>query len=225
MSTSRNVETPAGFTPADVYFVVFRHKWKIILLTLLGLAAAAGFYFTRQPQYQSDAELYIRYVTDNRPVNPSDNNSRFASLIDPAMSGANIINTEMQILGSLDLAKQVATNFGAEKILAKYGGGKDLTAAAGVVRSGLKVVPIRDSADIMVTFRHADPDVVGPVLGELIKDYQDMHVKIHRPIGMSDETLLDQADQLRMQISQTEEAMRDAKTNAGIISVGDAEIV
>ena len=37
------------------------------VLTLLGLAAAAVFYFTRQPLYQSDAELFIRYVSDNRP--------------------------------------------------------------------------------------------------------------------------------------------------------------
>jgi uncharacterized protein involved in exopolysaccharide biosynthesis len=109
MSTSRNLDTPAGFSPGDFYFVVFRHKWKIVLLTLIGLAAAACFYFTRQPLYQSDAELYIRYVTDNRPLNPSDNNSRSTSLIDPSQNGANVLNSEMQILGSLDIAKQVAT--------------------------------------------------------------------------------------------------------------------
>ena len=223
MNASRNLETPAGFTPADLYFVVFRHKWIIIALTLLGVAAATAFYFTRRPVYQSEAELYVRYVTDNRPMNPSDNNSRSAALLDPAQSGANIINTEMQILGSLDLAELVASNYGPEKILAKYGGGKDPIAAAGVVHGNLKVTPVRDSADILVTFSHPDIEVVGPVLGELIHDYQDMHVKIHRPIGMSDDTLSYQISQLSLQISQTEEAMRNAKTNAGIISIADAQ--
>ena len=55
MSASRNVETAAGFSPADIYFVVFRHKWKIVVLTLLGLATAAAVYFVKQPLYQSDA--------------------------------------------------------------------------------------------------------------------------------------------------------------------------
>ena len=203
--------------------MVFRHKGKIILLTLLGLAAAAAFYFLRQPLYQSDAELFIRYVTDNRPLNPSEGNARLSSMIDPNQNGANVMNSEMQILGSLDLAKQVAANFGAEKILAKAGGGKDLAAAAAMVRAGLKVEPVRDSADIYVTFCHPDIDLVGPVLSEIIKDYQEKHVQVHRPINISDETLADQVSQLRMQISQTDDELRMAKTNAGIISIAGAE--
>lgn len=223
MSTTRNLETPAGFSPADLYFVVFRHKWRIIVLTLLGLVAAAAFYFLRQPLYQSDAELYIRYVTDNRPINPSDNNAKLTSLIDPGQNGANVMNSEMQILGSLDLAKQVATNFGAEKILAKAGGGKDPNAAARLVRAGLKLEPIKDSSDIYVTFHHPDLELVGPLLAELIKDYKDKHVLVHRAVGISDETLADQIASLRDQITQTEKDLRDAKTNAGIISIEEAE--
>jgi uncharacterized protein involved in exopolysaccharide biosynthesis/Mrp family chromosome partitioning ATPase len=220
MSTTRQPEAPAGFSPADIYFVVFRHKWKIILLTALGLAAAAAYYFVKQPLYQSDAELFIRYVSDNRAINPSDNNSRVTSLID---LGQNVMNSEMAILSSLDLAKQVATNFGADKILAKSGGGRDLIAAASAVKGNLKVESVRDSSVIYLTFRHADPELVGPVLTELIQDYQDKHVQVHKAIGMSDDTLADQASQLRLQISQTEDELRIAKTNAGIISITDAE--
>jgi len=60
MNTNRTPETPAGISPADIYFVLFRHKWKIILLTLLGLAAATIFYFTirhctsRSPRFSSN---------------------------------------------------------------------------------------------------------------------------------------------------------------------------
>jgi uncharacterized protein involved in exopolysaccharide biosynthesis/Mrp family chromosome partitioning ATPase len=220
MSTNRNLEAPTGFAPADIYFVVFRHKWKIVLLTLLGLVAAGVYYFTKQPLYQSDAELFIRYVSDNRALNPSDNNSRVTSLID---LGQNVMNSEMAILSSLDLAKQVATNFGPERILAKFGGGKDATTAASLIRGNLKVESIRDSSVIYVTFHHTDPDLVGPVLTEIIQDYQDKHVQVHKAIGMSDDTLADQTSQLRLQIAQTEDELRIAKTNAGIISIADAE--
>jgi len=220
MSMSRNTETSTGFTPADIYFVVFRHKWKILGTASLGLVAAAVFYFAQQPLYQSDAEIFIRYVSDSHPVNPSDNNSRVTSLID---MGQNVLNSEMHILSSLDLVAEVATNVGPSKILAKFGGGNDAIIAAVTIRKHLKVEAARDSSVINVTFRHSDPDLVRPVLSELITDYQDRHVQIHKAIGMSDDTLADQTSQLRMQINATEQELMAAKTNAGVISITDAE--
>ncbi|MGA2243429.1 MAG: Wzz/FepE/Etk N-terminal domain-containing protein [Verrucomicrobiota bacterium] len=220
MNTTRNPEPPSGFTPADIYFVVFRHIWKILVLTAAGLLAASVYYVTQQPLYQSDAELFIRYISDNRALNPADNNSRVTSLID---MGQNVMNSESRILGSFDLAAEVATNVGPEKILAKLGGGKDPMAAAGVVGRNLRVNPVPDSSVIYLTFHHPDPDLVRPVLAELITDYQDKHVQVHKAIGMSDDTLADVTSQLRLQIAQTEDELRIAKTNAGIISLPDAE--
>jgi len=220
MSTSRPVETPATITPADIYFVFFRHIWKIVILTAAGVAAAGIFYFTRQPLYQSDAELFIRYVSDNRAVNPSDNTSHVTQTID---LGQNVLNSEMKILGSFDLAAQVATNFGPEKILAKYGGGNDATRAAAIIRGNLHVAGEHDSSVINITFRHLDPDLVRPVLAEIIAEYQDKHVQIHKAIGMSNDTLSDETSKLRMEIAQTEDELRIAKTNAGIISLADAQ--
>src|ERR1019366_210863 len=222
MSMNRNIEppAPAGITPGDIYFVVFRHKWKIVILTSLGLVAAAVFYFTRQPLYQSEAEIFIRYVTDSHAFNPSDNNSRVTSLID---LNQNVINSEMAILMSYDLAAKVATNYGPEKILAKLGGGSNPTAAASAVKGHLKVESLKESSVLYVTFRHPDPDLVQPVLSEIITDYQNKHALVHRSIGMTDETLQEKTTQLRLEIRQTEDLLRQAKTNAGIISIADAE--
>jgi len=200
--------------------VIFRHKWRILILTGLGLVAAAVFYFTQQPLYQSDAELFIRYVSDNRALNPSDNNSRVTSTID---LGQNVMYSEMEILSSLDLSAQVATNIGPDKILAKYGGGTDAMRAAAVVHGNLHVGVKAASSVINITFRHPDPDLVRPVLAEIVADYQDKHVQVHKAIGMSDDTLSDETSKLRLEISQTEDELRIAKTNAGIISLSDAE--
>ena len=71
MNTNRNPETPpAGISPGDIYFVLFRHKWKIIVLTALGLAAAAVYYFTSPPLYQSEAKIFIKYISDSHALNP-----------------------------------------------------------------------------------------------------------------------------------------------------------
>jgi len=220
MSMSKNIETPAGISPADIYFVVFRHKWKIIILTLAGMVGAAVFYFTRQPLYQSEAELFIRYVTDARALNPSENNSRVTSLID---LNQNVMNSEMAILTSFDLAAKVATNFGPDKILAKQGGGNDETAAAFAIKMNLAVESMKDSSVVRVTFQNADPNLVQPVLAEIIADYLEKHEQVHSSIGMSDDALQEKTTQLRLAIQQTEDELRIAKTNAGIISVDDAE--
>ena len=55
-------------TLGDIYYVLFRHKWKILLCTLTGLLAAVGVYkFFPQP-YQSEAKLFIRYVTEGKTL-------------------------------------------------------------------------------------------------------------------------------------------------------------
>src|SRR6266850_4395146 len=64
-NNNRPAESSGSMTLGDVYFVVFRHKWKIILFALAGLVAAATFYFLNPPLYQSEAELFIRYITDS----------------------------------------------------------------------------------------------------------------------------------------------------------------
>src|ERR1017187_9673330 len=127
MRMSGNIESSAGTNTGFVYSVVSRHKWKIIILSLTGLLAAAIFYFSHQPPCQSEAKIFIRYITDSHALNPSDSNSRVTSLID---LNQDVMNSEMAILMSYDLAAKVATNFGPAKILAKLGGGSDAAAAA-----------------------------------------------------------------------------------------------
>jgi len=206
--------------------VVCRHKRKVIILALLGLAAAIVFYFIRQPPYQSEAKMFIRYVTDSHALNPSDNTSRVTSLID---MNQNVMNSEMEILTSFDLAMNVVSNYGPDKILAKLGGGSNTlgtassVAAASSVRNNLKVEASKDSSVIHITFQHPDPALVQPVLAEIITDYPDKHSLVHQATGMSEEKLMEQTTQLRLQIKQTEDDLRRAKISAGIISITDTE--
>jgi succinoglycan biosynthesis transport protein ExoP len=212
---NRPVESSGTITLGDIYFVLFRHKWKIILFALAGVAGAVAFYVSSPPLYQSEAKLFIRYITDARPVIASAENNITTSS-DP---GGSVINSEIQILTSFDLAQQVAQTIGPEKILAKAGGGNDLIAAAALVQSGLKVSSAERSSVINVIFQHPDPTVVRPVLTEIIADYLSKHSEIHQALGTEDDFLAEQTTQLRMQIAQTERELMMAKTNMGIISL------
>lgn len=210
---------PPSVTPGDIYFILFRHKWKIILLTLAGIAAAGAYWWFYPPPYQSQARLFIRYVLDNRSVNAEDKNTQMTS---PDEMGRSVMNSEMQILSSYDLAKEVVKDIGAKKILAPYGGGDNPAKAANIIEKNLTVEAPKESSVIHVVFSHPDPAIVQPVLSDVIQDYLNKHLQVHES-SMSDDLLAQEAAQLRSQIDQTEGDLRAAKTGAGIISVTDAE--
>jgi len=218
----QNEEPAAGVSLDDVSFIVFRlisrHKWKIILLTLIGLAAAAAYSHYKKSPYESGAKLMVRYVSDSRSMNPVDNNS--SMMVGLNELGSFVMAGEQEILNSFDLAKQVAVNIGPEKILAKYGGGNDPSDAAGVILGNLLVW--REGTVIHLIYSHLDPDMVQPVLSEIITDYMAKHIQIHKGGGVSDEMLAEETTRLRLQISQTEKELRMAKTNLGVINLIDA---
>lgn len=215
---NQTIESPA-MTPGDIYFILFRHKWKIILLSLAGIAAAAAYWWYCPPPFQSEAKLFVRYVLDNRAVGTNPKNAQMTS---PDEMGQSIINSEMEILTSYDLAAQAAKNIGPSKILAQYGGGNDPTKAAGIIRKNLVVETPKQDSVIHVAFMSADPTIVQPVLGEIISDYLDKHLQVHQS-SMSDDYMSQETAQLRSQIDETEDELRTAKNAAGIISIPDAE--
>ena len=206
-------------TPGDLYFILFRHKWKIILLSLAGIAAAGAYWWFCPPPYQSEARLFIRYVLDSHSVAAEGKNAQMTS---PDAMGQSIINSEIEILTSFDLAVQAAKNIGPDKILAKYGGGNDPIQAAEIVRKNLVVDAPKQDSVIHVVYMDADPAIVQPVLTEIISDYLDKHLQVHQS-SMSDDYLSQETAQLRSQIDETEDELRAAKTSAGIISLPEAE--
>lgn len=226
MSTNRNPETPAGFNPADVYFVVFRHKWKIIVLTLLGLAAASVLHFFQQPPYQSQAELLIQYVPKPNVLSLVGNEQK---VIEPDAGGGDVINSEILILTSLDLVEQAVTNLqaanlGAAKILGRSGSSNDVIAAAIYIRNNLLAEPATKGGSVIgITFKHPDPQIVQPVLQEVITAYFQRHQEIHSPGGQYDDVLTTEGANLNNQLEETERQLASLKNQAGIISLDDSK--
>jgi uncharacterized protein involved in exopolysaccharide biosynthesis/Mrp family chromosome partitioning ATPase len=207
-------------TMGDIYYVLFRHKWKILIASLAGLVAAVGYYFLQKPPFQSEAKLFIRYVTEGRTMAPPGDDTKTKSV---DQTGETIINSELQILTSLDLAKQVALSIGPERILAKIGGAKDPDYAAIIVRQGLIVEVPQRSSVIRLVFSHPDPTIVQPVLAAIIDAYLKRHVEIHEAVGIVGDYLSQETDQLRARLAQTEEDLRKARNKAGVISLDEAQ--
>jgi uncharacterized protein involved in exopolysaccharide biosynthesis/Mrp family chromosome partitioning ATPase len=218
MTDKQPPPSPAGMSLGDIYFIIFRHKWKILFCSIAGFTSATILYLQQPSLYQSEAKLYVRYVEDVKPPTSMEENPQAKTA---SFGGGNIIASEVQILTSLDLANQVADAVGPEKILAKVGGGNDHNQAAGMIYNGLSVYVPRDSSVLQLTFQHPDPTVVQPVLNQLIESYKKRHSLIHSA-DFAD-FLTQKVDDLRSQLAQTESDLKRAKDNIGVIPVADIQ--
>jgi polysaccharide biosynthesis transport protein len=209
-----------GLSLGDLYFILFRHKWKILACCALGFAAAAAVYRSDPPPYQSEAKLFVRYiVTEGKNLGPAAPDSAKS----PDQRGETIMRSETEILGSFDLARQVAEAIGAERLLARAGGGNDPVEALTLVKRNLSVNVAPGSTVINVTFRHPDPALVQPVLREVIERYLRLHVETHTASGMLGDFLTQETDQLRARLARTEEELRRASQRAGVVSIEEAK--
>jgi uncharacterized protein involved in exopolysaccharide biosynthesis/Mrp family chromosome partitioning ATPase len=213
-----------SITLSDIYYMLFRQKWKIVLLACVGVLGGVALHLWMPPHYQSEGKLFIRYVLDSTVPSPApDAGGRGSDLRKPDSRGENIINAELEILTSFDLAQQVAEAFGPEKLLAKAGGGKDPDKAAVLINKNLIVEAPKNSSVIRLAFTHPDAALVQPVLRTVIASYYKKHAEVHRPVGALDELLTAETDQLRSRLAQTEQQLRLAKSKAGVISIEDSK--
>jgi len=227
MNTSQPAASAASMSANDFFYVLFRHKWKILSCTALGLGAAACFYFFLPPPFESDAMLFIRYVTENSAPGLPDASEGKNVSIATMDRGATILNTEVEILSSLDIAYQVTDSVGPDKILTKVKDPKerDRDHAAAAVLKNLLVEPLPSSSVIHLNFKNPDPAVVQPVLTAVVDAYYKKHVEVHRQAGAIGDFLSQETDQLRATLQQTEDELRKEKEKAGIISLEDSQRV
>ena len=199
----------------DILFMLFRHKWKILLCAMAGLLAAACVYFLFGSFYESQAKLLVRYVVDRSAIDGLDSSAK-----EPG-AHENLINSELEILNSSDLAKEVAQKIGVDRLLPERGSKATLDEAAHSIVLGLTVVRIKDSNIISVSYRNHSPKLATEVLQELVKRYFDKHLEIHRSAGAF-EFVSRQADQLRAELNETEEELKQLKAKAGVTSLAES---
>lgn len=204
----------------DIYFILFRHKWKIILCSLLGLTAAVAQYKLRPPPYQSEAKLFIRYVMDSRAAGPAGDDARVKSI---DTHGETIISSELEIMTSLDLVGQVVDTVGPEKIIKPVNDGHDRARAISVVAGSLSADAAPRSSVVHLTFRNPNQAIVQPVLREVIERYLKKHVEIHRALGITGDFLTQETDRLRSRLAQTQEELREAENKVGVASLEEAK--
>src|SRR6266536_2103602 len=213
----RETQQHSGMNLSAILFALFKRKWSIILLALMGLIAAAAVYFLYPPVYESQAKLLVRYVLERSAVDPIEGAK-------PSGTSSNdvdkVIGAEIAILTSWDLAVQVAQAIGPKRLLPRAGEGATETAAAGVVSSGLSAISSKGSNIIFVSYKNRDPQIATLVLPELLSRYFIKHLEVHRSAGAFD-FVTQQTDQVRARLNQTEDTLKALRDKTGIVSLKD----
>jgi len=229
----------SGMHLSDILFALFKRKWTIILCALLGIIAAATFYFLFPPVYESQAKLLVRYVLERSAVDPIDGTK-------PTFQTSNdsdrVIGAEIEILTSWDLAMQVAQAIGPKRLLAPApvpdpvkrvaeavglkqllspsGASATETDAARSIILGLKVLSNKGSNIIFISYENRSPEMATLVLQELLSRYFVKHLEVHRSAGAFD-FVSQQTDQVRTRLNQTEDALKSLRNKTGVVSLMD----
>jgi uncharacterized protein involved in exopolysaccharide biosynthesis/Mrp family chromosome partitioning ATPase len=205
-----NQQAPSGMTVGDVYYTLFRQKWKLLLMTLLGIGGAFAIYYGRPPSYESNAQLLLKYIQGGGEGIINGN-----QIIDAGLIGK--LKNEAAILKSRDLAMEVATNIGPEKILAEYGGGSDRNRAAMLIQESITVDRYLEQSTILsVSISLLDQQLVQTVLKELVDDYKNKHNKIHNTAPQLYESYLRESADMKANLDTVDEDLRAAKKEINV---------
>ncbi len=214
--SQRNEQSPpVSLSVQDVLYILFRHKWKIIVSALIGLGAAAAYYFLTPPVYESEAKMLVRYVVERSAIDSLDQRS-----------SDNIINAEIEILTSWDLAGEVVDALGIERFVDELPESAEAASRTAVIQGvikGLTATPGTASNVIYVSYRNSDPKLANAVLQKLLERYFEKHLQVHRSMGAFD-FVSKRTDQMRGRLLQTEDELKKLKKDAGILSLADSTV-
>ena len=213
MNNNHEIPQASSVGVDDIFYLFFRHKWKIVFCTVLGLAAAGVIYLLDQQVSRAQAKIMVRYITDKKDPRFESNTSspEVARPLDPRDNA--IMSAEAEILKSNDSITKALKMLvgGPKKVLLAYGGGTNLNEAAQLVSKNLDVDLLPRSGVMVLTFTHKDQDVAQKFLNELIEEYKRQHEAIHK-VGATYEDMLAEAENIKKSLGDT-----DSEVGAAVV--------
>lgn len=215
MSPSPQLRPPVsgGIKPHDILYVLFKHKWKIVVLSLLGFvgAAALAYRYSLSPSYETEAKLLVRYVVERNGGDPDAPSTTSGG-------GASEMDVELETLKSYDVALKAAEEIGPEKVLPAETVKPTAGMAAAYLFDHFSVNAQRGSNVMTLSYRDSDPTRAVEVLTQIIESYFVRHLEIHRSTTAFDQVSA-QVDQARSSLRSTEDEINQLKSKSGVLSI------
>jgi uncharacterized protein involved in exopolysaccharide biosynthesis/Mrp family chromosome partitioning ATPase len=215
MKKALEQEPKEGFSLQDILYILYKHRWLILIFSLCGFAASTTLYLNRETLYQSKAKLLVRYVLNRNTIDT------YQSQLNPTGApGDQVINTEIQILTSEDIAKAVAESLGPQTIFPDSDEPMVISDAVATILTSLEVAAVPGNV-IHLNYSCEDPKLSMLVLNELMKQYAVKHLQIHRSAAAFD-LVAKETEDVRKRLSETELELNKLRTASGITTLADA---
>ena len=200
----------------DIYYNIFRQKWKIILTFLLITGIIATYALTRPEIYRSEAKLMIQIGRENATLDPT---ATTGKVVNVNKSFKAEVKSELEILNSRDLAEGVVDVVGMEAVLKGKVEESDFSREKAIleVLKSLKYEALDDSNIIHVSYEAKQPKFAQMALSKFLDLYLEKHIAVHQIAG-SYQFFDEQTDYLRTNLTGMEDQVRFLRNKTGIAS-------
>jgi uncharacterized protein involved in exopolysaccharide biosynthesis len=226
----------------DILNVLFKHQRKIVATFLLIVGGVALYTFLSTPLYEATASLLIK-VGREYVYRPEVGEEKPQL----QLNREDLVNSELEILTSRDLAAVVIDRVGIDNIypgldkpppllslatlrgfidsaIAWYEGRPQQTAenskmerATRIFIGSLKVEAIPKSNVVKVQFRHPDPDMASQTVNTLVDSYKAKRLEVFS--GPKSSFLDEQMEYYRSQLREAEQKYENFRQKYGVFSL------
>jgi capsular exopolysaccharide synthesis family protein len=208
----------------DFYYVVLRHKKKMIWVFLSVTVAVALVTMFMPRTYLSEAKLLVRLGRESASMDPTATTS--GQVVQVNQRRESEIKSEMEIIKSRDLAEKVVDKVGPEAIIRKSlfsfssDSAKLRNSAIKQVMQTWDISSDKDSNIINIAYQAKSPQVAHDVVAALIDAYLAKHLEVNRTAGSYD-FFKKQTDKSAVQLAEIEKRLAGAKNQVGLTSLDD----
>ncbi len=203
----------AQLSVRDIVGVLFRHKALICTTFLTVAIGTAVLTFLMPNEYESRMKILVKNTRSDVPITPERTTGTAGTYFENEVS-ENQINSEIELLTSDDLLKQVVSECGLYQPRASLAVMLGLRAAPATqaaqveeasqrLAKDLVITPVKKANIIEVKYTSGSPEMAAAVLRKVQDLYLEKHLKLHRPPGTY--------DFFKNQAAQSEDQLRDSQ--------------
>lgn len=228
----------------DLWEVIFRHKWKLVLFPLAVLCAGAAVILFVPRSYQSESKILLRVGRETVGIDPTVTTGKTVAL--HQNNRDTDVRSAIDLLQSRGLAELIVDHVGVDYVLRGGPEGSDepnpvfdalkypLAKVVELVKSIDKVSPKeqaiidfgkalsvsaeRNSTVIVVKYETDSPEGARHILNDLVATFQEQYQRLHR-FAQSRSFFAEQRDLLQKRLNEAQAKLRDAKNRMGLASV------
>jgi len=210
-------------TLLDIFASLRKHFLGMLIIFIAIVLLVTILTIRQTPIYEVGSSVMVKYGREYvyRPVEQVEEGD-----VQPLLmyNGLEVINTELEIFRSNELAEKVIESLGVEQLfsdLAQHVQDKKLSISLAInrFRNQLSVFHIKGSNVIGVTFQHRDPEIAVKAVSLLTELFKERHLQLFKNPQSS--FLEEQVTLYHQQLQESEDALRTFKQENKIFSLDD----